>query len=641
MLFKSPEILWAFFLLLIPILIHLFQLRRFKKTPFTNVKLLQKVVAQSRKSSTLKKWLLLVTRLLLFSALILAFSQPYFAQESAAYDKETVIYLDNSFSMQAKTENGTLLRDAVQSLLKDLPKDHIFTLFTNDKVFRNISPMDIRNELLTLPYTYQQLDLKDVLLKGTNFYSKDEKSIKYLVLISDFQSRTDILDTESLANIQTFMVRLKAENLDNTVLDTAYITEVNPSTMDLAVDLTTSGDLETIPVSLFNSDKLIAKTAAVFDKNRKSQVIFTLPSDEVIVGKIEISDIGLPYDNQLFFNINQKDKIKVLAISESDSEFLKRIFTETEFIFTDERQNSLNYSILESQNLLILNELKTIPISLQNTLSEYTKKGGHLLVIPASDCDINSYNSLIGNYFSTSFVNKINEERNVTGINFDHPIYTNVFAQRVQNFQYPRVSSYFITRTTAPEILSLQDKSAFLVGLDGIYIFTAAINSTNSNFKNSPLIVPTIYSIGANSLKSTELYNTLGEITTIDIKATITGDNILKVTQDQYEFIPEQQAFPNKTVLTFNYNPDREGVFVIREESGPIQNISFNYPRTESVLTYSDSDMENNNSVIINNLTEVFKTMENDSRVTELWKWFTILALLFMLAEVLIQKIFK
>ncbi|MGB5272102.1 MAG: BatA domain-containing protein, partial [Eudoraea sp.] len=294
MLFKYPELLWAFFLLLIPILIHLFQLRRFKKTPFTNVKLLQKVVAQSRKSSTIKKWLLLFSRVLVLSGLILAFSQPYFAKESASYAKETVIYLDNSFSMQAKTENGTLLQDAVQKLLQGLPKDNTFSLFTNDKVFTNITLMDIRNELLSLPYTYSQLGFKDILLKAKNFFSEDEKSVKYLVLVSDFQNRTAIQESDTLGNIQTFMVRLRAENLDNTVLDSAYIAEVNAATIDLSVNLTTTAALETIPVSLYNDDKLIAKTAATFDKNRKSNVVFTLPSNEVIRGKIEISDIGLP-----------------------------------------------------------------------------------------------------------------------------------------------------------------------------------------------------------------------------------------------------------------------------------------------------------------------------------------------------------
>lgn len=640
MLFKYPELLWALFLLLIPILIHLFQLRRFKKTPFTNVKLLQKVVAQSRKSSTIKKWLLLFTRLILFACLILAFSQPYLAKEAATYAKETVIYLDNSFSMQAKTENGTLLQDAVQELLKGLPKDNTFSLFTNEKVFNNIKIADIREELLTLSYTYDQLEIKDIFLKGQNFFSQDKNSIKYLVLVSDFQNREPIRESDSLGNIQTFIVQPIPETLDNSVLDSAFIARSNPSTLDLVVNLSTTGDLENIPVSLYNDDKLIAKTAATFDKNKKSNVIFTLPSNEVIVGKLEISDLGLAYDNQLYFNINQKEKIKVLSISESDSKFLERIYTEDEFIYTNEQPNSLNYSTLEAQNLIVLNELKSIPVSLSNTLTDYTRKGGHLLIIPAMDSNIDSYNNLLRNYFSTSMINKIEGERNITGISFDHPLYTNVFAQRVTNFQYPKVTSYFNTRTTASIVLSFQDQSGFLVGGNGIYVFTAAINSTNSNFKNSPLIVPTLYSIGANSLKSTELYNTIGRITTIDVKGAMAPDNILKVNKGDYEFIPEQQSFLDKTELKFNYNPNIDGVFTISEDERTIQNISFNYPRTESKIEYSDTNLFGANTNF-SNLSEVIATMEKDNSVTELWKWFTIFTLLFMLVEVLIQKLFK
>ena len=78
MQFKNPEILYFLFLLILPILVHLFQLRRFKKQEFTNVKLLKELEIQTRKSSTIKKWLLLATRLLLLAALIFAFAQPFF-----------------------------------------------------------------------------------------------------------------------------------------------------------------------------------------------------------------------------------------------------------------------------------------------------------------------------------------------------------------------------------------------------------------------------------------------------------------------------------------------------------------------------------------------------------------------------------
>ena len=139
MQFKHPEILWALFLLLIPILIHLFQLRRFKRTPFTNVAILQKVISESRKSNTLKKWLLLLSRILLLACLIIAFAQPFFAKKTALQEKEMVVYLDDSFSMQARKDGFTLLETALQDIIKVMPSESKFSLFTNHKTFKDVA----------------------------------------------------------------------------------------------------------------------------------------------------------------------------------------------------------------------------------------------------------------------------------------------------------------------------------------------------------------------------------------------------------------------------------------------------------------------------------------------------------------------
>ena len=138
MQFKYPELLYALFLLLIPILVHLFQLRRFEKIPFTNVKFLKEVILQTRKSSQIKKWLILCTRMLALAALIFAFAQPYFAnRDIVKTDKETVIYLDNSFSMQSKGEKGDLLKRAVQELLNTVPEEEEVSIFSNTETFKN------------------------------------------------------------------------------------------------------------------------------------------------------------------------------------------------------------------------------------------------------------------------------------------------------------------------------------------------------------------------------------------------------------------------------------------------------------------------------------------------------------------------
>ncbi|MDZ7612799.1 MAG: BatA domain-containing protein [Flavobacteriaceae bacterium] len=68
MFFKNPLLLYALLLLIIPILVHLFHLQKFETVKFTNVRLLQQIEKQTRKSSRLKKWLLLITRLLLLTS---------------------------------------------------------------------------------------------------------------------------------------------------------------------------------------------------------------------------------------------------------------------------------------------------------------------------------------------------------------------------------------------------------------------------------------------------------------------------------------------------------------------------------------------------------------------------------------------
>ena len=637
MQFKHSELLWALLLLLIPIFIHLFQLRRFKKTPFTNVKFLQKVVSESRRSSTLKKWLLLFTRMLLFTALILAFAQPFFAEKSALKEKETVIYLDDSFSMQAKTNTTTLLEDAVQNLITAIPEDEKISLFTNEKVFKNVSIKSLQNDLLTLSPTAEQLMLDDIYLKANTFFSANESTVKNLIVVSDFQQRMALKSADSSTTITKHLVRMHANDIENVSVDSVYVNTSESENISLTALISTNSEMESTPVSLFNGEQLIAKTSATFSKNKKAKVNFTLTKNETIKGKISLSDAGLSYDNQLYFNIDSREKIKVLSIGSSNTTYLKRIFTSDEFEFSSFSLKSLNYGLLNDQNLIVLNELETIPQALTTSLRSFTDDDGILVIIPNTQIDFNSYNQLVANYFRTSYTQRVDYERNITDINFSHPLYRNVFEENVINFQYPKVFKYFRVKTQAPNILSYQDKNPFLLGSGKVFVFTASLSTENSNFKSSPLIVPTLYNMGINSLKLPELYQTLGSGATVDIPVQLLKDRILKVTKDDFEFIPQQKSFANKVSLSFYENPKTDGIFRVMDKETSYKNLSFNHTRAESQLNYLDinsipADTKNDS------IRSLFEQLQNDNAISELWKWFVIFALLFMGIEVLIQK---
>ena len=146
--------------------------------------------------------------------------------------------------------------------------------------------------------------------------------------------------------------------------------------------------------------------------------------------------------------------------------------------------------------------------------------------------------------------------------------------------------------------------------------------------------------MGVNSLKSPELYTLLGSMAKIEIPIKLAKDHILKVTKDNYEFIPQQQSFANKTTLTFYENPTTDGIYAVKDDKTLLKNVSFNYPRAESQLNYMNMEDLNANTSE-ESIASLFQNLRNDNAVNEFWKWFVILAVLFMIVEILIQKFIK
>lgn len=637
MQFKHPEIFWALFLLVIPILIHLFQLRRFTKTPFTNVAMLQKVVSESRKSNSLKKWLLLFTRLLLLAAIIIAFAQPFSSSSTALQEKEIVVYLDDSFSMQGKQNGIPVLEKAVQDFIKNVGSDTEFSLFTNDKTYTNIRIGDIQNTLLALPYSYKQLNLNEIGLKANSLFSTSKTSIKDLIVISDFQERLASQNNVLDSTMNAHFVPVRPRQVPNVSIDSVFMDDSVNDQGRLKVLLSGGTEDDPVPISLYDNGELIAKTAAKFTSNGNAEVEFSIPVHQKLDGHLSIMDNALAYDNRFYFNINAREKIKVLAISESESDYLNRLFRGDEFDFNKFSPDRLDYSVLDDKNVIVLDNLNAIPSSLQTVLRSFFNTGGTVIIVPSSNTDLSSYNSLLSSLSSTRFIEKVSSEAQLTTISFDHPLYQNVFEQQVTNFQYPTTNGYFNVRTNLATALAMDGGNPFLIGDNRLYVFTAPLELANSNFVNSPLIVPTFYNMAQSSLRLPKLFNTLGSASTVDVVVELDNDDILKVTKEGYEFIPLQQSFPARVQLTFDQNPTEDGVYSIVRDNEILQNISFNYPRTESQLKYLDLGILQNINTL-DSIPELFEQLKAENNIYAYWKWFVILALLLALIEVLIQK---
>ncbi|HQE33027.1 MAG TPA: hypothetical protein PLQ70_00005, partial [Flavobacterium alvei] len=109
---------------------------------------------------------------------------------------------------------------------------------------------------------------------------------------------------------------------------------------------------------------------------------------------------------------------------------------------------------------------------------------------------------------------------------------------------------------------------------------------------------------------------------------------------DAETFIPIQQMLNEKVKLTFNDYPEQAGNFGIYNQNERLQNISFNYNRTESDLAQANEEAISDYKTI-DSIETVFNTLQTDRTDNQIWKWFVIFALLFLVTEMAIIRFMK
>ncbi len=643
MQFKHPEFLYFLALLIIPILVHLFQLRKFKKVPFTNVAFLEKLVIKNRKSSQIKKWLLLGCRLLLISAVVLAFAQPFFSNRSKEVKDHTFIYLDNSMSTSANGNSGNILKNISLEVIENNIENGTYSLLTNSNFYRNISSDELKTKLKKITNTPEQIPLEEILLKISSLKNTTEN-----IIISDFQNSSVELFNDK--TIPLSLVQVTPEQKSNISIDSVYVNQNTSSSIQVNAILKNQGSAkENIPVALYNGDQLLSKQTFSVPENEKKSITFSIEKTNPFKGYLEVNyKDAYIFDNSFYFSLNSNEKINVLAIGESNN-FLSRIYTNNEFNFTSYSLKNTNYNSIDKQQLIILNELEKIPQSLVTSVHNFIKNGGHLVIIPNKEIDFNSYNGFFKNLTIGSIKNQKKDSLKITSINFKHPFFKNVFDKQVRNFQYPFVTSSFTTNfSNSTKLISLENNQNFISQIaknnSKIYWFSSPLNKNQSNFTNSPLIVPVFYNIGQGSLQLSELYYRLSNQNTIEVNAQLNKDDILSISNTKTSFIPLQQTFQNKVKITTKEQPKSVGFYTISDKDKLLQTIAFNHRKPESSLKFPDLLKNFNNSesiTVTNSVKDTFKKIAQKSKVHWLWKWFLGLAIVSLLLEILILKYFK
>jgi len=644
--FKNPEILYALFALLIPILIHLFQLQRFVKVPFTNVKFLKEIELQTRKSSKLKKLLILMSRMAALAALIIAFAQPYFSKSDTSKKWETIFFIDNSLSMSAKGSQGELFKRASQEIIENLPSKGSFSLLTHDQFITDLDQNDLKETLLQLDYAAQNSDVNSLIIK-TEPHFKRSSEVNYKFLwISDFQKSEDSELPPVFKDLTLDIVALKPAVKKNLSIDSVFVSENATDYKVLTVQLTNRGEkAKNVNLSAYQNKMLLAKTLVNIAENTSFETTIRVSGDlSKVKLQLDYEDTFL-FDNVYYLAFQKIQKIPVLVVSDEVS-FLNKIFTDDEFILTEKPPQQISLEIIEKNNLIVLNEIKEIPVNLVSKFVEFVQKGGSLTIIPHPENSLEQLNGLL-NLLKIGAVSKVSKDSlEITKIHFSHPLLTHVFEKEVSNFQYPTVNIVFENTTSLGQpILSFANQRPFIsqyaVGEGKVYWIASPLDKNSSNFTQSPLIVPVFYNMGKMSSLQNQLSYRIGQTNQIKVPSTLQKDEVLTLTQGQEKVIPTQEIHTDFVVLTTDEQPQKSGFYSVQHQENEIQVLAFNDPKEESNLAYWKPNQLTENQKNIknfNNIKDALSSLSDAQNILSYFKWFVALALLFVLIEILLLK---
>jgi hypothetical protein len=207
------------------------------------------------------------------------------------------------------------------------------------------------------------------------------------------------------------------------------------------------------------------------------------------------------------------------------------------------------------------------------------------------------------------------------------------------------------------ELLTLQNGDVFLgaepCGKGTLYLCAAPLDPQWTNFPKHAIFVPSLYKIALLSDPGSRLYYTAGENEDIIIKkTTLNGDQIFKIKSldGTFEIIPEHRAIASQISIFTRNQVKNAGNYEIVYEGRRIAGVSFNYNRAESdMVNLSKTQLEkmiqdyrlDNFSVISPTSRPLSEVIAEIDKGFRLWKIFIVLALAFLLGEVLLLRFWK
>ncbi len=686
MKFLYPTFLFALFTIAIPIIIHLFSFRRYKTVYFSHIGFLKDIKKESQKKSRLKQLLMLLARILTIIFLVFAFSQPYIPTEHAATGSsgEVVgVYIDNSFSMNALSDQGQLLeraRNKAAEIGQSYPPGTKFRLLTNDmkpehqhlynkeQFIRQTADVRTSPSAVSLSLIHNRFEMQNKL--------QENAAQATLYVISDFQRNITDLENFSGESVFSYFMPLVPNQVNNLYIDSCWV-EVpahglnQEETVFVKIKNSSDEDYQNLPLRLFLNDSL--KSITNFSVNARNDITTSLKyknsSAGIQLGRVEITDYPFTHDNTWYLSYRVAPKLKALAIynnspgSREGLGYLSALFENDDYVDLETMEiQSLQISKLAESNAIFLINPESFSSGFLNELESAVNIGTSVVLFPQLSGELSVPNQFLSKFSANTASGLDSTSQEISGIDFENRFFRNVFQEQKENALLPKIDGHLKftdnIRSNESQLLWFQngDKALSVLpyGKGKVWVFAFPLNKKNEAFARDILFVPSVYNIVLNSLPDQQISYIIGREQTYFLPRNINTNLSSSIEIENREtgdrFIPGVTVSEQGMRLETGGLIENAGHYLVKNGNETIASLSFNYNREESDLRYFSPD-ELGERITLSNLEQASvlanvsanfaEVLQEIQKGKQLWKWCILLALFFILAEVLIARFWK
>ena len=674
MSFLFPNILWGLFGLTIPLIIHLYNLRKSKTMDFSSIQHIQALEKKNIKKLKIIQWLLIFLRMGIIASLIFMFSGPLIINKSIWIPSEkestAVIIIDNSASMSVKNEQDSFLDQAKENIPKILST---FEGLVNLKVIQTTPPIVIYSGIIengvNLDYTNWKIpqsngkdnlwNLVDSLLNSIDSTFPNKECF----ILSDFQS----VPSQSLKDkFLDWRLYFLSSDLLNDNIAIKEISSINQIKMpndllklDAKIENMGRNEIKNLPVELYLNNERVGQIVSNFKSNTNKEFSFQVYPGKsgVVSGKVEIPPDNFLLDNKQTFELNIPEQIscKVIASSENGLLIIKTVLQsisgEDEFLDLELKLLSeIERIYLDETDVLIVEDPLIIKPMAIESIKRFLNEGGSIIWFSGKNYK-NINEQVTSNLSLPIFLEEIELDKKsyltVKVVDRKNPLLQDFNIRNLEE-SLPKIFIYNSVnkKNDHNSILDLNNDDPFLIKIpysgSQIYFFTSPLDMKWNDFTIKGLLVPLIHRLlilsATNELNTQrieinnpKIVSLSNELINKEWSVKLPSGRKILVIPD---YINEVIIFEETTELG-SYEVFADGIFYTAFSTKLSINESPKY-RTSFEKIYSAIGADN--LVWVSNDMSIKETIRSQRFGKLLWRTFLLIAIILFLLESYISK---